>query len=187
MNYYLQSSVVLFAGVLGAAAAIANANQDTAVTLRKTDTREAVLRRFLKANHSPVEVYAEAFVLEADSHELDWRLLPSLAIIESGGGQTSHHNNFFGWGNGASHFATATEAIHHVAEALSGARAYKGKDLRGKLAAYSRTPGYLRSVMDVMNRIAPSSAAPAPLPSSGEWRSLMKLTFPSVCCPGGCR
>jgi hypothetical protein len=155
MKYYLQSGLVLVAGVFGAAAATGHADNSNPAIHRKSDIRENILRRFLSASHSPIESYAEYFILEADAHQLDWRLLPSLAIVETGGGRNNRRNNIFGWDNGGSHFSTASEAIHHVAEALSLARAYRGKDLRGKLAAYNPTPGYLRLVTNVMERIWP--------------------------------
>lgn len=155
MKQYLHAGVVVVAGILGAAAATASADYDQAPTQKKTDIREAILRRFLKESHSPVESYAQTFIQEADEHHLDWRLLPSLALVESGAGQRNRRNNIFGWDNGDSRFVTATEAIHHVAEALSEARPYKGKDLRGKLAAYNRTPGYRLLVTKVMQRISP--------------------------------
>ncbi len=154
MKINFHSGFILLAGVLGVATGTANAEHDLVVT-QKSDVREAVLRRFLKESHSPVESYAENFILEADQHHLDWRLLPSLAVVESGAGQRNRKNNIFGWDNGASRFATAAEAIHHVAEALAEARPYKGKDLRGKLAAYNRTPGYRNLVTNVMMRISP--------------------------------
>lgn len=158
---YLQSGVVLIAGVLGAAAATSHADHNVDAN-RKTDVREAILRRFLQENHSPVESYARNFIQEADSHKLDWRLLPSLAFVESGAGQTSKRNNIFGWNNGAYRFANAATAIHHVAEALADAKPYKGKDLLGKLAAYNQTPGYRKLVLGVMTQICPV-AAPASL------------------------
>jgi hypothetical protein len=158
MKYYIQSGLVLMAGVLGAAAATGYADHDPAVN-RKPDAREAILRNFLKEVSSPVESYASTFIAEADSYHLDWRLLPSLAIVESGGGQNNRRNNIFGWANGASRFRSAAEAIHHVAEALAEARPYRGKDLRGKLAAYNPTPGYLRVVTGVMRRISPVAVA----------------------------
>lgn len=143
------------AGVLGAASATGYADQNPAKVDRKADHRGAIIRRFFRENRSPVEGYAEAFVMEADAHHLDWRLLPSLAFVESGGGQRNRKNNIFGWANGARHFSTATEAIHHVAEALAEARAYKGKDLAAKLTAYNPTPGYNRAVSAVMRKISP--------------------------------
>jgi hypothetical protein len=152
---YLHSGLVLIAGFLGAAAATSYADHDATTVHRKSDVREAILRRFFRENHCPAESYAEAFIVEADSHKLDWRLLPSLALVESGGGQRQLKNNFFGWDNGVSRFVSATEAIHHVAQALAEARPYKGKDTNGKLAAYNKTPGYRELVTGVMRRISP--------------------------------
>jgi hypothetical protein len=158
MKQYLQSGIVLVAGFIGAAAATGYADHDPAAN-RKPDVRESILRNFLREASSPAESYAATFIAEADSHHLDWRLLPSLAIVESGGGQKDRRNNIFGWANGASRFSSAAEAIHHVAEALAEARPYRGKDLRGKLAAYNPTPGYLRVVTGVMRRISPAAVA----------------------------
>jgi hypothetical protein len=155
MKHYLQSGLVLAAGVLGAAAATGYADQNPSAARPIFDIRQELLRSFLTKCNSPVASYAATFIAEADAHQLDWRLLPSLAVVESGGGQRNRRNNLFGWNNGASRFVSATEAIHHVAEALTNARPYKGKDLRGKLAAYNQTPGYLRHVMGVMQRISP--------------------------------
>lgn len=155
--YYLQAGLVLTAGVLGAAVSSHYTDPDLVNNRRKNDTREAVLRQFLKESHSPAESYAETFILEADAHHLDWRLLPSLAMVESGGGQRNRRNNMFGWNNGASRFSTATEAIHHVAEALDGALAYKGKGLSRKLAAYNRAPGYRKVVVSLMQKISPDA------------------------------
>lgn len=159
MKHYIQSGLVLAAGFLGAATATGYADHDPSPTHRKSDIRDAVIRRFLKENRSPVASYAETFVLEADANHLDWRLLPSLAFVESGGGKRNRRNNIFGWDNGESRFSSVGEAIHHVAGALAEARPYKGKDLAGKLAAYNRNPGYGRLVTSVMERI---SAVPEP-------------------------
>jgi len=156
---YLQSGLVVIAGVLGAVAATGHADHDVTTLHRKFDVREAILRRFLKEKRSPVESYAGTFIQEADSHKLDWRLLPSLAFVESGAGKRNRRNNLFGWDNGARRFSTATEAIHHVAEALAEARAYKGKDISGKLAAYNPAPGYRQLVTGVMRQISPLPVA----------------------------
>lgn len=158
MKYSIQAGLVLMAGVLGAAAATGYADYDPALN-RKVDARETILRKFLKDVSSPVASYAATFIEEADAHHLDWRLLPSLAIVETGGGRKTRRNNIFGWANGASRFSTAAEAIHHVAEALAEARPYRGKDLKGKMAAYNPSPGYLRIVTGVMRRISPVAVA----------------------------
>lgn len=154
----LQSGLVLVAGFLGAAAATGYSDHNAAKIQRKDDPRVGILRRFLQEKHSPAESYAETFIREADSHKLDWRLLPSLAFVESGAGKTCRRNNLFGWDNGASRFSSVTAAIHQVAEALAEARPYKGKSTMEKLAAYNESPDYRNLVAGVMRRIAPVSA-----------------------------
>jgi hypothetical protein len=153
---FLQSGLVLVAGFLGAAAATGYADHDLAKAHPKDDVRIGLLQRFLKEKHSPAASYAETFILEADSHGLDWRLLPSLAFVESGGGKQCRRNNLFGWDNGQSKFISATAAIHHVARALAEARPYRGKSTQGKLAAYNESPDYGALVTGVMRRISPA-------------------------------
>ncbi|HVW08316.1 MAG TPA: hypothetical protein VHC90_07020 [Bryobacteraceae bacterium] len=150
-----KSGLVLMAGFLGAAAAAGHADHDVTKTHPKNDVRIGLLRRFLEKKHSPAASYAETFILEADTHGLDWRLLPSLAFVESGGGKNCHKNNLFGWDNGASKFSSATAAIHEVATALAEARPYRGKSTQGKLAAYNESPDYKNLVTTVMRRISP--------------------------------
>jgi hypothetical protein len=159
MKRFLPSGMMIFAGVLGIAGATAQADQDVTKMRRKFDLRESILRRFLKENHYPAEKYAGVFVAEADAHGLDWRLLPSLSIVESGGGKRAAGNNLFGWSNGKVSFDSISEAIHHVAQALSIGKPYRGKDLNGKLLAYNHHPDYKAMVMDLMRQI---SATPQP-------------------------
>jgi hypothetical protein len=155
MNRYLQSGVVIFAGVLGIAAGSVTPNQDITKTKKKFDLRSTILRKFLNENHCPDQDYAEMFIAEADTHGLDWRLLPSIAMVESGGGRTAKSNNLFGWANGKATFRGFGEAIHEVASSLSGAKSYKGKDTRGKLLAFNQeTTDYSAIVMAIMRQIS---------------------------------
>jgi hypothetical protein len=149
------SSGLIFAGVLGIAAGSVHADQDVTKNRKKFDLREAILRKFLKENHCPDQEYADVFISEADTNGLDWRLLPSLALVESGGGRKARGNNLFGWENGKSTFTSIGEAIHHVAEVLAHGRAYQGKDLNAKLLTYNHLPDYRVMVQDIMNQIAP--------------------------------
>ncbi len=147
---------MVFAGMLGIAAATAHAEQDVTKIRRKFDLREAMLRKFFNEYRCPAERFAGVFVSEADSHQLDWRLLPSLAVIETGGGRTAPGNNLFGWANGKTRFDSISEAVHTVAAALSFGSAYKGKDTSGKLKVYNQHADYGAKVAVLMNRIAPS-------------------------------
>lgn len=50
---------------------------------------------------SPLVGLGEVFVAEADKNQIDWRLLPAIAMAESGGGRSKTANytsNIFGWG-----------------------------------------------------------------------------------------
>jgi len=156
MKRFFHSGVVICAGVLGIASATMNADQDVTKIRKKFDLREAILRRFFRENHCPAEDYAGIFVQEADAHGLDWRLLPSLSIIETGGGKHAPNNNLFGWANGQTSFDSVSAAIHHVATFLEIGKPYRGKDLNGKLMTYNRRPDYRTMVTGVMRRIAPN-------------------------------
>ena len=72
----------------------------------RTDPRTVRLKKFLTKLHCPVAYLSEEFVRAADDNHLDWRLLPSIAIIESGGGKAyiREKNNIFGWGGGEIYF-----------------------------------------------------------------------------------
>jgi len=147
---------MIFAGVLGIATATAPPDQDVTKIRKKFDMREAILRKFFKQNRAPVEPYAGVFVREADNYNLDWRLLPSLSMIESGGGKYARNNNLFGWANGEWAFPSISEAVHHVALTLSIGKAYRGKDLEAKLWTYNHRSEYKTAVFSIMQKIYPS-------------------------------
>jgi hypothetical protein len=152
---FLPSGFMIFAGVLGIAAASVQTDQDVTKNRKKFDLREAILRQFLRDKHCPDQEYTELFIAEADAHDLDWRLLPSLALVESGGGRVAKGNNIFGWANGKSTFTSIGEAVHHVARVLALGQAYRGKDLDGKLATFNHGTDYGAMVRDIMSQISP--------------------------------
>lgn len=154
MKRFLQSGLI-FAGVLGIAATGSQADQDITKNRKKFDLREAILRKFLRDRHCPAADYTETFISEADSHGLDWRLLPSLAFVESGGGKTAKGNNIFGWANGKMTFTSIGEAIHTVASALAHGKAYRDKNLDAKLATYNHGVVYRAMVRQIMDQISP--------------------------------
>lgn len=152
MKRFLPSGVLIFTSVLGIAAATAKADPEVTQVSKKFDLRETILRRFLKDRHCPAADYAPVFVQEADNHGLDWRLLPSLSMVESGGGKhcRGNNNNWFGWENGKTKFQSIAQAIHHVAETLTHGKSYEGKNLDGILAAYNHHPEYPGKVRTIM-------------------------------------
>jgi hypothetical protein len=149
------TSLLVVVGIFGVYRAAGEIERDFSKLQHTIDARETQLRKFLHDRNCPVEESAGVFIAEADEHHLDWRLLPSLAFIESTGGKFAHYNNLFGWRNGATRFATRREAIHQVALAMANAPAYKGKDLRGKLWVFNHGDDYWRTVVQIMEQISP--------------------------------
>lgn len=127
----------------------------------KPDARTARLHRFLSRIHSPVAPLSADFVREADQNHLDWRLLPSISVVESSGGKYCRNNNIFGWGGGKTAFPSIRFGIHEVAARLGQSPIYKNRSLVGKLRLYnSEDDGYAAKVLGVMRRISPAPALP---------------------------
>ena len=120
-----------------------------------TDSRIVQVEKFFRSYRSPLAAYASDFLAAADTHHLDWRLLPSLAIIESGG-KAHANNNVFGWANGRYSFPNVRDSIHHLADMLNNGVVYRNKDLEGKLRTYNpRNLRYGAFVLSVMNQLGP--------------------------------
>lgn len=131
---------------------------------KKEDPRTARLREFFCALRCPVKELAEDFVQAADDNQLDWRLLPSISVIESGGGKAFKNNNLFGWNNGEAPFITVRTGIHEVAFQLGKSNRYRNQDLSGKLHFYNPDPEYAGKVVGVMQMISKTEQL---LPVSG--------------------
>ncbi|MGH9583237.1 MAG: hypothetical protein ACRD4O_09905 [Bryobacteraceae bacterium] len=130
-------------------------------TPAKPDPRAVRLQRFLARMHSPVAPLSTAFVHEADANHLDWRLLPSISVVESSGGKYCRNNNIFGWNGGNTVFSSVKSGIHEVAYRLGRSRLYKNRNLVGKLRLYNSEDGdYTQRVLGVMQRISPLPALP---------------------------
>ena len=119
------------------------------------DVRTERLKKFLSRLHCPVSYLADDFVHAADANDLDWRLLPSISVIESGGGKAYKNNNIFGWDNGDHFFSTIKAGINEVAYKLGRSSLYRNRTVFGKLRLYNPNEEYATNVMTVMNRISP--------------------------------
>ena len=119
------------------------------------DLRTVRLKTFFSKLHCPVAELSEEFVHAADDNEIDWRLLPSISVIESGGGKAYRNNNIFGWSNGNYPFASLRSGIHAVAFKLGKSALYRNQSVEGKLHLYNPDESYAPAVMSVMNRISP--------------------------------
>lgn len=121
---------------------------------KQDDPRFLSLRKFFHKTKCPLESASATFIHEADVHHLDWRLLPGLSVIESGGGKSFRGNNVFGWNNGNSSFASIRDGIHFVAAKLAYSKNYRNKGVTEKLLTYNPNEGYSDSVKWVMRQIS---------------------------------
>jgi hypothetical protein len=127
---------------------------------RKTDPRLDALRRFFQKHQCPAADLAGDFILAADVNGLDWRLLPSIAFVETTCGKFMRGQNPLGWGSGKTTFASAKAAIHYVAGRLAQSPIYAGKDIRAKLLTYNPVrKDYVSRVTEIMEEVAPGLVA----------------------------
>src|SRR3954469_1828263 len=122
---------------------------------RDADARTERLKTFFSSLHCPVSYLSAEFVRSSDENGLDWRLLPSVSVIESGGGKAYKNNNLFGWANGDYLFSTLKAGIHEVAYKLGKSPLYRNRDVPAKLHLYNPNEEYATNVMTVMTRISP--------------------------------
>jgi len=168
---------------------ILNATQDTTQTvfIQKKNIEANGLLIFnqvldqkakdLKAKAEAIDSYFESrdmplfgmgmkMVQEAEKNDLDWRLLPAIAVRESTGGKfdcKKVENNPFGWGSCKIGFDSLNKAIEIVAMNLGGnnpntERHYADKTTDQILKAYnppSIVRNYVKQVKSIMNAIGP--------------------------------
>lgn len=141
----------------------------------EADPRLARLRAFFEGYRCPAAEHAEQFLLAADLHGLDWRLLPSIAFVETGAGKTARGNNLFGWDSGRQQFETPVQAVHWVAWRLAQSKLYAGKSPRALLRVYNPHPRYAELVFAIMNRLGPQDeAARLSPPADGSQRTVRR-------------
>ena len=160
MRKFLSNGAIIFAGVVSVPAVVTTSDVNAMVRPApdsggKEDPRLALLERFFEASDAPAKEFSHLFISEADTHDLDWRLLPSISFVETTGGKAARNNNFFGWDCGRAEFTSVSEGLRTVAYHLSHAAQYKNKELDDLLWAYNPNPEYSRKVKSVMDRIAP--------------------------------
>lgn len=147
-----------FAFLLGTGSSMMSQSTPPAHTSK--DPRFSALRDFFERCGCPLAKDADAFITAADRHGLDWRMLPSIAFVETTGGKHQKGGNPLGWGSGKIKFGTARQAIHHVAERLARSPIYAKKDVMGKLRTYNpANKQYAARVMEVMDQMGPKLLA----------------------------
>jgi hypothetical protein len=132
---------------------------------------------YFAAHDMPLEGMGLKMAQVADDNDLDWRLLPAIAVRESTGGKNDckkAENNSFGWGSCKISFNSVEDAIETVAENLGGnnpntSQHYDNKTTKQILHAYnppSIVPRYAEQVMAIMNAIGDQDMAVTPTSST---------------------
>lgn len=92
------------------------------VVSKKLDKEAQILQKYLAGFNSPMKEHAQDFVDAAKKYNLDWKLLPAIAGVESTfGKQIPGGYNAYGWGvydNQAIYFTSWTDGIYTVAKGL---------------------------------------------------------------------
>jgi len=112
----------------------------------------------------PLKGLGTKMAIEAQNNEIDWRLLPAIAVRESTGGKNTCgkvKHNPFGWGSCKIGFDSLEEVIETVAKNLGGnnlntAKHYDNKTIKQILRAYNPpyvVLHYAEQVMAIMNAI----------------------------------
>lgn len=113
-------------------AALPTIDSNFSAEIITTDGRVEAIRQFLASYESPLEPYAKNIVEDADKYGLNFRLLPAIAMQESGLCAKAPEDSFNCWGFGIyggkiTRFGSYPEAINTVTRTL--ATKYKDKGL----------------------------------------------------------
>jgi hypothetical protein len=136
--------------VLGLAACAAVASDST---LPLEDPRVVRLESFFKTYDCPGPFHVHEYLRAADSHALDYRLLPAISLVESTCGAFERMNNRWGWDSVQSGFPSVPAGIDYITEQLAENPRYKGKTVKEKLFTYNPYPQYVRQVERLMRQI----------------------------------
>jgi hypothetical protein len=129
-------------------------------TLSGVDNRAKILKTYLERYNSPLAEHADTLVKEADTYNLDWKLVAAISGVESGYGQMIPPYSYNGWGfnvydNNVRGFASWDEGITVVSKALR----EEYMDARGAKnvyeigATYAADPSWAYKVTNYMNEI----------------------------------
>jgi hypothetical protein len=145
-------------------------SQNNAVEASPITTEEEKIRKeraedidkLLASYDSPLVGYGEKFVIEAEKNDIDWRLLPAIAGVESTFGRHAckkAKNSFLGYGSCKMDFKSVDDAIERVSASLGGnnentAHHYEGKNTAQILRKYNSViPDYPSKVIRIMKMI----------------------------------
>ena len=124
------------------------------------DTRAKILREYLKSYDSPLAPYSETFISEADKYSLDWKLVASIAGLESTFGHHIPYNSYNAWGFGVygdnvRRFTSWEDGIQTVSKSLRQdyLNKWKAKNVYEIGNIYAASPTWAQRVTFFMNQI----------------------------------
>lgn len=142
--------------MLEATPVYAQSEQVIQIEAKPVDKRATVLKDYLAKHNSPLENSAQDFIDAADLYELDWRLVVSIAGVESTFGKNIP-GGFNGWGWGvygdhAIYFKSWREAIFTISKGLKENYVNKGYTEPFSMnRIYASSPHWGRNVTFFMN------------------------------------
>ena len=96
--------------------------QNGQIVSKKLDKQAQILQKYLAGYDSPMQYQAQDFIDAAKLYNLDWKMLPAIAGVESTfGKQIPGGYNAYGWGvygTQAIYFNSWTDGIYTVAKGL---------------------------------------------------------------------
>ena len=161
MTKAISRGLVLVAGLLATHGVADPDSRPADTAANQTDPRTIRIKQYFLERDCPAHVYAADFVQAAEQNELDWRLLPSISMVESTGGKLAPNNNMFGWDNCDVKFVSNREGIYQVASRLKKSPFYRGKEVDGILKTYNPRQEYASAVKAVMAQLGPPQFVPA--------------------------
>ena len=121
------------------------------------DERAQRIDRYFTERGMPLVGYGARFAEAANKCDMDWRLLPAIAVRESSGGKQACGNNPFGWASCRADFESIEDAIEIVGANLCGFNSgtetyYKNKTTYERLWSYNGVvnPKYPDEVLKIM-------------------------------------
>lgn len=126
------------------------------IEIREVDPKVEVLTAYLAKYNSPMQESAQDFIDAANEYNLDWKLLPSIAGVESTFGKRMPGGyNAYGWGiYGANriYFKSWRDGMFTVAKGLRENYVNKGlKDPYAMNRVYAASPSWGGKVSYFMN------------------------------------
>ena len=121
-----------------------------------TDIRVRALRNVFEKYNSPLADEASSYVALADKNGVDWKLLPSIAGLESSFGKRLMPNshNAYGWGGGYIYFDSWEHGIDTITKALSQKYYARGADTVWSIGPiYAESPTWAVRVNGFMQKI----------------------------------